>query len=688
MGWLDPGWFCMLPVRVDLDLAGPPPAVDAAALSSIRSDMEKDRLEQAEAAAVAMLENNPRRPHIFLILSELALRRNDAVASAEFLRNASLIASDCTELHRRAVAGLVDVGQIEAARELIDARRDEADLEAVLADVRRIVFRDDAMASLHRLLGVEDPSAVSASSDEPIVLGEMERSFETFEDAPVSDMAALEGSSLENTAIDVGTLPDADSSILPGSSPFAITPIYHLARRTACPGLAAYLSAYPPSWTIPRTEDLLSKAASGIQKAVDFYEAMHFRGMWPLSFTVEELSHPSEGHESRPRDFRWELGQPGFAKLLIAHVISGFEATRYTPALKHVVRSAKALAVHQHRLGGWATTYRVRKATGRGWPASFPANAVWLGDDSTCTTLCLLIYAAQQVEVQMVTTAAQRALQAIMQAQNPDGGWPMVWVEQERARAELDRQYGFACLLGGVMDNAMRALALGRYALHRHEVSVAMGNATRFLLERQAQGQAPGWLCSYDSSGSPGPHGAGVSIEATLSAIDALCFGAVVSDKTRCADAARNALKWIEQFEQAEADLPDLYDPRTGKPLESESRRIPAYRVRQAIDYLQRRVHEDLLGNPSVQEKILRGRILHDAEELGPLVATLLQHQHPCGMWADATGKAVPAGGYVWTLAQFMLQYQAGVGAQPVDAGRRTHWQDMLMPDRQWLKVE
>lgn len=687
---------------MDLDKAGPIPPALAEAVQVIRAQLEQGEAEAAEKSALELLENLSIGPHVFLLLSEAARLRGDTTAALDFLRNACFLDASHPELLAETLHTLIDADRPHDARDLILRYHQKEELPQILSSLGAEVQHKETLDTVLNLVGLPGSKLAKVLEGEPlpavpnVSFDEIERrmadSTNLALDKPAESLL-LELPTPEIPEVPEGTATNVSQgstrreSLLPAKTPFINTPNHFLALKTACPGLAQYLLPLPPTWNVPRTDKLMSQAAAAIVKAVNFMEAVHYRGIWPSSFNVSGLESPEQAVERKPSDLAWELAEPGFARVVLATLLPGYEASRHIVALKHAVRSAKALAAHQNRLGGWAKTYYVRQDVGRGVPVGEPANAVWIGSDCTCTSLCLLVAAAQQIEAPMITTAAMRTVQGILQSQNPDGSWPMVWVEHEKTRAEMEGHYGKACLLDHVMDNAMRVLALTRYALHRVDVVPSMVAGTQWLLRHQQADKTPGWLASYDAGGQAGPHGHFVSLTATLSAIDALCFGAAVCDTTQCVEAAQRALHWAESFERSTKPIPDEYEPSTGKPRSGQIRMLTPAQFQEELIYLRRRLYEDCALQPPIPENIMRGRILHDAEEMCSLVAGIVQHQHKCGAWADAKGRFVTSGSYVWTLAQFILGEEAGIGQLSVEVGRRTHWQDFVLPDRQWLRV-
>ncbi len=184
------------------------------------------------------------------------------------------------------------------------------------------------------------------------------------------------------------------------------------------------------SASLPAAETLPHRARQAMKRAGNYYSAQAAsHGGYVYYYSLDLGQRWGEGEATR--DQIW-VQPPGTPTVGLAY-LKAYQATGDPDYLKAATQAAEALVYGQLKSGGWTNcidfnpqgtrTASYRNGKGRG------KNNSSLDDGQTQSAIRLLIHVdqAHNFKHEAIHKAAQIALDALLNAQYPNGAFPQVW---------------------------------------------------------------------------------------------------------------------------------------------------------------------------------------------------------------------------------------------------------------------
>lgn len=339
---------------------------------------------------------------------------------------------------------------------------------------------------------------------------------------------------------------------------------------------------------------LAEQAAAALKRAAEYYRqhaAAH--GGYVYHYSLDFRQRWGEG-EASP-DQIW-VQPPGTPTVGLAY-LRAYEATGDRFYLEAASAAARALVHGQLKSGGWTNCIdfdpqgtrvaEYRNGRGRG------KNNSSLDDGQTPSAIRLLVRADRALEQTdaAIHEAAGVALDALLAAQFPHGGFPQVWTGPVAARPVLAANYpdhdwrtegrvknywDMATLNDNVAGYVAEAL-IDAWEVYREERFLkALRRLGDFLLLAQMPEPQPGWAQQYNDAMQPiwarkfePPAVAGDETQEVLATL--LRIHQVTGDRKYLEPMPR-ALAWLRRSLLADGRLARYYELRTNRPLYMERR--------------------------------------------------------------------------------------------------------------------
>jgi len=275
---------------------------------------------------------------------------------------------------------------------------------------------------------------------------------------------------------------------------------------------------------VPRAEDaapLRAQALAALKRAATFYRTqVAAHGGYVYHYTLDLQQRWGEGEATR--DQVW-VQPPGTPTVGLAY-LRAYDATGDSYYLDAATEAAEALVYGQLRSGGWtnaidfdphgARVALYRHGKGRG------KNNSTLDDGITQSAIRLLARAdqAHAFKHAAIHTVATTALDALLAAQFPNGGFPQVWTGPVAARPVLKasypsydwrtegrvRNYWDMYTLNDGLAGQMTDTLLEAFAIYKDDrYRKALARLGDFLLLAQLPDPQPAWAQQYGETMHP-----------------------------------------------------------------------------------------------------------------------------------------------------------------------------------------
>lgn len=340
-------------------------------------------------------------------------------------------------------------------------------------------------------------------------------------------------------------------------------------------------------------EDLSREVRAAIHKAVAFYSQQVARhGGYVYRYSADLTL--SEGEARTGPDTVW-VQPPGTPAVGLAY-LQAYERTGQEICLEAARATAECLLQGQLRSGGWqdriefAPEARAKIAYRTNPRVSDRAkNNSTLDDNKTQSALRFLMRLDQTLQFQhaAVHEAVMYALNSLLQAQRPNGGWPQVWTEAADPQRfpvkpatfpeNWPREYP-----GGdywhhytLNDNAMvdtvEVLWLAHDIYHDERYRQAAIKAGEFFLLAQLPEPQPAWAQQYDENMQPAwarkfepPAISGGESQGVIAALLRLY---VETGDRKFLEPLPRALAYLQKSRLENGKLARFYELRTNRPL-------------------------------------------------------------------------------------------------------------------------
>lgn len=336
-------------------------------------------------------------------------------------------------------------------------------------------------------------------------------------------------------------------------------------------------------------EDLQSAAAKAMRTAAQFYRqnaASH--GGYVYHYSLDMKRRWGEGEATS--DQIW-VQPPGTPTVGMAF-LKAYQATRDPFYLKAAQEAAEALAYGQLESGGWTNcvdfdpkgkrSAQYRNGKGRG------KNNSSLDDGQTQSALRFLIQADEALnqEHKSIHEAAMLGLDALLNAQFPNGGFPQVWTGPVEPREVMKagypdhdwrtegriKEYWTMYTLNDDVCGYVAETLIEADRVYRHpRYTAALRRLGDFLILAQMPDPQPGWAQQYNTKMQPiwarRFEPPGVSGDETQEAIETLLRIYSVTGDRRYLTPIPRALAWLKKSRLDDGRLARYYELRTNRPL-------------------------------------------------------------------------------------------------------------------------
>ncbi|RIK73685.1 MAG: pectic acid lyase [Planctomycetota bacterium] len=338
---------------------------------------------------------------------------------------------------------------------------------------------------------------------------------------------------------------------------------------------------------------LPEQAASALQRAVRFYQgSVAAHGGYVYRYSADLAKREGEGKTDE--DTVW-VQPPGTPSVGMAYV-EAYERLR-EPYLLDAARDAgECLIRGQMHSGGWNASIHFAEDERRrhayrvdGKPRKSARNITSFDDDKTQSALRMLMRLDQVQEFQDGRTheAVQYALDSILKAQFPNGGWAQVFdtipdqasfpVEQASYPEAWTRKYPGGdywqhyTLNDNALVDTLHALLLASRIYDESKYRNAAMRAADFLLLAQMPEPQPAWAQQYDANMHPAWarkfEPPAISGGESQNVVEALVRMYVETGERKYLDAAERAIAYLRKSELGDGRLARFYELRTNRPL-------------------------------------------------------------------------------------------------------------------------
>lgn len=344
--------------------------------------------------------------------------------------------------------------------------------------------------------------------------------------------------------------------------------------------------------TVAQADDLKAEATTALNRAVDFFSTRIARHGGYVYRYSDDLSR-SEGEGKTNADTVW-VQPPGTPAVGMAY-LEAWQRTGNERCLKAALATANCLRQGQLQSGGWQDRiefgeerakqlYRTNERSSKR-----AKNNTSFDDDKTQSVLRFLIRLDQALKFrdESVHEPVMYALNAILKAQRPNGGWPQVFTEPARqdqytvAAAAVPESWSRTYPGGDywqhttLNDNALADtlevlwLAAETYPEQRFREAAIRGG--KFLVAAQLPAPQAGWAQQYNAAMEPAWarkfEPPAVSAGESQGVITALIRCYVETGDRAFLRPVEPALDWLDRSRLPDGQLARFYELKTNKPL-------------------------------------------------------------------------------------------------------------------------
>ncbi len=416
-----------------------------------------------------------------------------------------------------------------------------------------------------------------------------------------------------------------------------------------------------------------AEAEGCLRHAVDFYLkhcSRHGGYVWRYSRDLKL----SEGEAETDANVIW-VQPPGTPAVGIA-LLDAYRVTSEPAYLEGARRAAEALMAGQLHSGGWYYSITFAPGERRAWGyrdnPDYPIsrtrknkqNITTLDDDTTPAAVRFLVLLDRQLDFQdkRIHEASLFALDALVKAQHPNGGWSQNWdvhpgqpkwpvypvtgaaYPPEWSRKWMNDWTGKYYLNDNVLGNMLATMLLAWEVYGNDQYLNSARRAGDFLLRAQMPDPQPAWAQQYDEHMFPvwdrKFEPPAIASDESQESIEALLLLHEKSGDEKYLQSIPRALKYLRNSLLPDGQLARFYELQTNRPLYFEVRegvyhltyddsRLPthyAFKIPSRIDRLEARYQQALLpaANPPGPRKPSDSRI-----------STILETQDERGAWVQ-----------------------------------------------------
>ncbi len=349
---------------------------------------------------------------------------------------------------------------------------------------------------------------------------------------------------------------------------------------------AILVLSYSPA---PAQSDLRQQAIDTMYKAAQFYHSqVASHGGYVYHYSLDLTQRWGEGVATNSQIW---VQPPGTPTVGLAY-LKAYEATGDRFYLDAATDAAIAVVYGQLKSGGWTNSidfdpkskhvaeYRNHRGHGK--------NNSSLDDGQTQSAIQLIIEVdkAHEFSNQVIHESAVVALDALLRAQFPNGGFPQVWTGPVKAQPSIKASYPeYDWRTEGrinnywdmytLNDNVTGYVADTLIAAHKiyedQKYLIALKKLGDFLLLAQMPDPQPGWAQQYSYEMKPiwarKFEPPGVSGDETQEVLETLMKIARVTSDRKYLEPIPRAVAWLKSSLLPDGQLARYYELKTNRPL-------------------------------------------------------------------------------------------------------------------------
>lgn len=485
-----------------------------------------------------------------------------------------------------------------------------------------------------------------------------------------------------------------------------------LCRRAAVAVAAFCALASPHAAAAPapeQVEQALLRAASYFRKELSV------EGSYVWIYAADLSKRRGEGETTETQGWVQPPGTPSVGQAFLA----AYDATRNPYFLEGAVETARALAATQLESGGWwpriefdpkarqAWCYRVDGGCREGGAAeeNRERNATVIDDDTTQSALRLLINVDSRLEGgdQLIHDAALYGLSKLIEAQYPNGAWPIRFDRKGEAdaqsaslRARYPQEWSrtavkitshtFYATNDDIVRDAIWTLLLAHRIYGTEAYLRSAVRAGDFLLAAQMPAPQRGWAQTYDAELQPiwgrKFEPPAIASRETAGAMQALLDLYVATGERRFLSGASAAADWLRASQMPDGAWARFYELETNRPLFMNSRYELTYDADdtprhysfkgtydipwtlRVLDFVGAASRRDVLNGAGPEEIQLPPAKARDC--LGAAAQRILDRLDERGRWLD--GSRIRAGTFIRNFTA-LTGYLNALRGEPVSGG-------------------
>lgn len=304
---------------------------------------------------------------------------------------------------------------------------------------------------------------------------------------------------------------------------------------------------------------LLKKAKESLKNGIEFFHSINIHGGYVYFYTTDLKEKWGEGETD---DSTIEVQPPG-TPAVGQSFIKAYKATGDQSFLRYAREAGSALIAGQNEYGGWDHKIYFNRKNKKA--------VVSLDDDQTQSAIRFLMALDQEVKDETLHNSVIKALDLMLAAQMPQGGWPHKYPHQGNYHdyATFNDAGINKCI--DVMLDAYRYFKDERY----YRSLVRVGN---YILISQLPPPQPGWAQQYNEFLQPAwarPfEPPSVCPAVTMNNINSLMDIFEVTGNDTLLFPVTDAIRWVKDVQMPNGKWPRFVELYTNKPLFYDRGRI------------------------------------------------------------------------------------------------------------------
>ncbi len=308
-------------------------------------------------------------------------------------------------------------------------------------------------------------------------------------------------------------------------------------------------------------QDLAQQARQSLKKAIEYFYSINIEGGYVYHYSLDLQEKWGEG---KTDDHTIEVQPPGTPAVGMSF-LRVYQITEDSMALQAAIDAAQALIRGQNEFGGWEHKIHFNKPKGK---------RVSFDDDQTQRAISFLMALDQEVDLPVLSASIEIALDMMLRAQLPHGGWPH--------RYPADGSYhDYATFNDQGINDCIRVMIEAHRNYGTQKYLESLIKAGRFLMISQLPPPQPGWAQQYNEFLQPGESAWARSFEppavcpsASLHNVQSLIDLYLHTGQQGYLEAIPDVLRWIGESKLSNGLWGRFLEIGTNKPLYYDRGRV------------------------------------------------------------------------------------------------------------------